>query len=208
MDPSNFDEEIDPRAYQALKKGDTASLKTLLQENPRCLNGITAKKNTALHVAASLSYSWSILEILDIFHNHQSFQFAVNSRGDTPLHCAARAGQNVMVNFIIGIARGPSGELPLHRMQNEHGDTPLHEAARNCHLGIASELMKADKLLGEIINKHGESAVYLAAERGAVEIVRTLLQFPTCAVAGPKGQTALHAAVSRSYGNINLSKLS
>lgn len=199
MDPSIFREEMDPKTYQALKKGDIASLKMLLQESTRSLNGTTAKKNTALHVAASLNYSWSMLEILDIFHNHLSIQFAVNSRGDTPLHCAARSGQNVMVNFLIGTAIGPSGQLHLHMMQNEHGDTPLHEAARNCHFSIASALMKADARLGEVMNKHGESAVYLAAERGAVEIVRTLLQFPTCAVAGPKGQTALHAAVSQSY---------
>jgi len=194
---------MDPRLYQALKNGDIASLKRLLQENPRCLHGMTAQKNTALHIAASLDYSWSVPEFCEIFNRHPYSQFAVNSKGDTPLHCAARAGQSFVANFLISSAKG----VHLHEMRNELGDTPLHEAARNCHSGIASELMKADLQLAEILNEHGESALYVAADRGAVQIVRMLLQFLTCAVAGPNGQTALHAAVCRNYGNNDLCTL-
>lgn len=200
MDPSNAGRAMDPKVYRALIKADISSLKTILRESPRCMDGVTVTGNTALHIAAELDYNWSIPEIHEIFNSHMHFQFATNSRGDTPLHCAVRAGKNFMANFLIGSARKSNGRLHLHEMQNEHGDTPLHVAARKGHSHIAFELMKADALLAEAINKHGESAVYLAAESEAVEIVRILLKFPTCAFEGPNGQTALHAAVCRNYG--------
>ncbi|ONK74864.1 uncharacterized protein A4U43_C03F10910 [Asparagus officinalis] len=80
-------------------------------------------------------------------------------------------------------------------------NTPLHEAVKQCNLSTSKVLMHEEWRLGHIVNEHGESAVYLAAERGELEIVRMLLQFSARAVGGPDHQTALHAAVCRNSGS-------
>ncbi|KAJ6797585.1 ankyrin repeat-containing protein-like [Iris pallida] len=187
---------MDPRLYRAVTKGDIASLTSLLDESPSCLDTVTVEKNTALHIAAGLGYAWSVTEISNL---QPSLISAANSRGDTPVHCAARAGHEFVLAYLISRAKFHDGGHNLYEMRNGCGNTPLHEAARNGHLGAASELVKVEKHLTETVNDLGESAVYLAAERGAVEIVRMLLQFVGSELGGPNGQNALHAAVCRSY---------
>ncbi|KAH0468648.1 hypothetical protein IEQ34_001880 [Dendrobium chrysotoxum] len=55
--------------------------------------------------------------------------------------------------------------------------------------------------MASTVNRDGESPLYLAAERGSVEAVQMLLGCAMVEYGGPRGQTALHAAVCRSYGN-------
>uniref|UniRef100_K3ZC45 PGG domain-containing protein n=1 Tax=Setaria italica TaxID=4555 RepID=K3ZC45_SETIT len=58
--------------------------------------------------------------------------FAKNHMGNTPLHCAVRAGSSKMVSRLIALAEheGAEGKLKLLRMENERHETALHEAVR------------------------------------------------------------------------------
>ncbi|XP_020258397.1 LOW QUALITY PROTEIN: protein ACCELERATED CELL DEATH 6-like [Asparagus officinalis] len=154
---------MDPQLFRVLKEGNIDMLKTLMQEKPSCLQGITAEKNTPLHLAAGLGYESSVTEILN---HHPDLTYSL---------IYVRCEMNVQ-------------------------NTPLHEAVKQCNLSTSKVLMHEEWRLGHIVNEHGESAVYLAAERGELEIVRMLLQFSARAVGGPDHQTALHAAVCRNSG--------
>nr|XP_029116969.1 ankyrin repeat-containing protein P16F5.05c-like [Elaeis guineensis] len=108
-----------------------------------------------------------------------------NSKGDTPVHCAARAGHHAIVTTFVlpPIVDDELGEenvlFRLLRARNRVGNTALHEAALNGHQAVAQTIMFIDPDSAAVVNQAGVSPLYMAA---------------------PNGQTALHAAVLRSYG--------
>ena len=69
------------------------------------LNGVTAEGDTALHVVASHGDGKEFLKCaIIIFKRDQDLLFVVNNKGDTPLHCAARAGKLQMLSILVGLA--------------------------------------------------------------------------------------------------------
>ncbi|KAI5021181.1 hypothetical protein ZWY2020_055026 [Hordeum vulgare] len=71
----------------------------------RLLKGVTAEGDTALHVVASHGDSAEFLKCASIINGRdQDILLAVNKKGDTPLHCAARAGKSKMVSWLIELA--------------------------------------------------------------------------------------------------------
>lgn len=58
--------------------------------------------------------------------------FEKNHKGETPLHCAARAGNYSMVSRLIDLAAREDDDtkLRLLRMENKRQETALHEAVR------------------------------------------------------------------------------
>ncbi|KAH7844386.1 hypothetical protein Vadar_027399 [Vaccinium darrowii] len=167
----------------------------------------TANRNTALHVAAQFGQFQCVLEILEVC---PSLLRRVNFRGETPLHMAAREGYSDIVKAFIecvenleqAAASGLGGEAKkMLRATNVDKDTALHMAARNCHLKkdkyleVVKLLTIKDPEFQHPANKAKETPLYLAAERGSMDVVVMLLK--TCAsptYGGPGGTTALHAA--------------
>jgi hypothetical protein len=99
------------------------------------LKGVTPDGETALHVVASnRDGGKDFLEYARIICGRdRDFLFAKNHMGDTPLHCAARAGHSKMVSCLIALAEqheGADGKLKLLRMENERHETGLHDAIR------------------------------------------------------------------------------
>ncbi|KAG1347860.1 protein ACCELERATED CELL DEATH 6-like [Cocos nucifera] len=134
-----------------------------------------------------------------------------NFKGDTPVHCAARAGHHNILHYFVSARfayelRGEEHEWFL-RAGNRFGNTALHEAAQNGHLQVARVIMSVDSDLAADENEAGVSPLYMAAETGSSQIVQLLLQSERCSYQGPHGQTALHAAVLRSYGLLLLNKI-
>ncbi|CAL9093442.1 unnamed protein product, partial [Musa textilis] len=203
---------MDRELFEAATSGDVL----FVREASEALRAVTVDGNSVLHIAAKLGHvelaralCFKQLDLLKLS----------NSNGDTPLHCAAAAGHVAIVSLFF--AHMVSRKSPVFSevygvpwMMNNAGNTALHEATRNGQRAVVVRLMSAAPGLvdvanatgmsaapglADVANATGVSALYMAAERGSVEIVKELLRSPTASHEGPRGQTALHAAVLRSY---------
>ncbi|KAK4855050.1 hypothetical protein QYF36_003520 [Acer negundo] len=88
--------------------------------------------------------------------------------------------------------------LMLGKTNNEAKDTSLHELIRYNHIDVVNKLIEADLDLPYEANGFGETPLYLAVERGYIEIVKKILgtgKSPTDR--GPMNRTALHIDVIR-----------
>uniref|UniRef100_A0A0D9XCG5 PGG domain-containing protein n=1 Tax=Leersia perrieri TaxID=77586 RepID=A0A0D9XCG5_9ORYZ len=199
----------DPEALQAL---------TLLE-------GMTVDGDTALHAVASNGESDDFQSCAKKIceKGRRELLFKPNKNGDTPLHCAARAGNSQMVSHLINLARGDVGGgttttingssnntngsssrnrvKELLEMENEFKETALHEAVRIGDNGMVELLMDEDPELASF-PKDGTSPLFLAILLEEDTIVETLYNKSNrkLSYAGQKGQNALHAAVHRGTG--------
>ncbi|KAL7177785.1 hypothetical protein ACSBR2_031031 [Camellia fascicularis] len=141
---------------------------------------------------------------MEILNMCPSMYRKVNSRGDTPLHIAAREGHSTIVRALIEYANALDEELKnrvgttkdMMRMSNEAKDTALHGAMRNHHTIVVQLLTQEDPEVCHPAKNAEETPLYLAAEGGYVGLVFVILE--TCTVlayGGPGGRTALHSAV-------------
>ncbi|KAJ0046718.1 hypothetical protein Pint_04258 [Pistacia integerrima] len=189
---------MDCSLYKAAKEGDVEFLKQFIQsDNHNSLLLHTNQENNIIHVAAKLGHESFIHEALQIFTFLASHK---NSKGDTPLHVAARAGHIAVVKLLIKYKRsrgmfrvdsietpgttvlremedGESGIPRLWRMRNKAQSLALHEALRNGYEEVALCLWELDREMAGVVT---------SAER--VNLLRD-------AVRGPDGQNPLHAAV-------------
>lgn len=138
-----------------------------------------------------------------------------NSRGETALHHAARAGFGDVVSLLIKLAQAPDGPgaAQLLLRKNHGGDTALHVAARRGRQAVAEVLMVAAPALSSVVNNAGMSPLYLAVTSRSIDTVKALIyrdhtsaSAPTywqyTSASGPKMQTALHAAVLQCKGEL------
>ncbi|CAN6337162.1 unnamed protein product [Urochloa humidicola] len=91
--------------------------------------------SSALHVVADAGDSQRYLDSARaICGKARRLLGAPNGDGDTPLHCAARAGNCRMVVRLLELAaaggEGEGEERALVRARNKRGETALHEAVR------------------------------------------------------------------------------
>ncbi|CAL9061476.1 unnamed protein product [Musa banksii] len=191
---------MDRKLFEAATSGDVR----FVQEASEALHReVTVDGNSVLHIAAKLGHM-ELAEALCL--KQPSLMKSSNSKGDTPLHCAAAAGHVAIVDLFV-VHRAFLFDDPVFSevygvpwMTNNAGNTALHEATWNGHRAVVELLMSAAPDLADVENDTGVSALYMAAERGSVEIAKELLKSPTASDEGPRGQKALHAAVLRSYG--------
>uniref|UniRef100_A0A8R7Q000 Uncharacterized protein n=1 Tax=Triticum urartu TaxID=4572 RepID=A0A8R7Q000_TRIUA len=91
--------------------------------------------------------------------------YKVNSHGDTPLHCAARARRSSMVSHLVALAQGDddgAGDRLRELVRTENGckQTALHEAVRIGSDHIVELLMAADSELACFPKDGGTSPLY------------------------------------------------
>ncbi|URE21702.1 ANK [Musa troglodytarum] len=189
---------MDRKLFKAATSGDVR----FVQEASEALHlEETVDGNSVLHIAAKLGH----LELAEALCLEQvNLMKLSNSKGDTPLHCAAAAGHVAIMKLFVAHIFWPENPVfsevsGVPWMMNDAGNNALHEATRNGHRAVVELLMSAAPGLVDVANATGVSALYMAAERGSVEIVKELLNSPTASHEGPRGQTALHAAVLRSH---------
>uniref|UniRef100_M8AZQ6 Uncharacterized protein n=1 Tax=Aegilops tauschii TaxID=37682 RepID=M8AZQ6_AEGTA len=187
----------DVEALLNLPSGSTVSL----------LDGVTIEGGTALHVVATYGESDGFLRSADIIHSKANhLLFAHNKNGDTPLHCAARAGMSRMVRHLITLARdentGVNRVKELLEVENSLKETALHQAVRIVNNDIVKLLMEENSELASF-PKDGTSPLYLAILLEEDIIVETLYNAShmKLSYSGQNGQNALHAAVLRGTGN-------
>ncbi|CAL5416341.1 unnamed protein product [Camellia sinensis] len=167
----------------------------------------TSNENTVLHVAAQFGNQKYVKIILEKGAS-SSLLRCLNIDGETPLHIAAREGHLDIVKALIECAKrldheevesGGGAAKEMLRAQNKDNDTALHMAVRNRHSGVVELLTKEDPEFTHPPNNAEETPLYLAAERQYNDVVSMILtNCKSPAYGGPKGQTALHAAVTRS----------
>ncbi|XP_040369232.1 ankyrin repeat-containing protein At5g02620 [Rosa chinensis] len=204
---------MDPPVYKAAASGDLRFLKEV-RDGDRSVDILfqkTPKNNNVLHIAAQFKQ----IQFFEEFPNQiQSPLFwATNTKGDTPMHIAARVGCVKLIEFLIDHARksqtnaadvetGPAdaeAHNELLRMANSERDTALHVAVRCGHHDVVILLMDADPELCCYTNNANESPLFLAVCKGFPKIGSCILDKSPASLSfeGVKGVTALHAAVTR-----------
>uniref|UniRef100_A0A453Q6G8 PGG domain-containing protein n=1 Tax=Aegilops tauschii subsp. strangulata TaxID=200361 RepID=A0A453Q6G8_AEGTS len=170
---------------------------------PPDLYAVTVGGNTLLHVvAASHGDSEDLLNKANLVYGKApSLLFVQNSQGDTPLHCAARAGNIPMVSRFIDLAKGQgiNNAKGLLETQNKLKETALHEAVRFGSNDMVNLLMTHDPELATL-PEEGTSPLYLAIllENGIIAKTLYELSGGVLSYSGPNGRNALHVAVQRS----------
>ena len=168
---------MESKLYKAAAVGNINPFKDL----PTSLNELlTPKKNTILHVYLENQRKGSkstdfVGHIIDMC---PQLLLQANTKGETPLHFAARYGHSNAVKVLIDRAKtlaidpenGPAEEKKMLRMTNEEEDTALHVAARNIQAQVVEILTKEDPEFSYSANVHGETPLYIAANMRFVNI--------------------------------------
>ncbi|XP_010910593.2 protein ACCELERATED CELL DEATH 6-like [Elaeis guineensis] len=163
-----------------------------IQENTSRLLKVTLEENTDLHMVASRGYLESAENLSP---SVMSLLTAPNQRFDTPLHCAARVGNNDMVSYIIDLATRRNVKDEVLRATNKDKANALHEAAKYDRVDVARILMEKDPELASMPNRFKMSPLYLAIVSRSLNVAKFLLQFSPTSYEGPSNKTALHAAI-------------
>jgi Ankyrin repeats (3 copies) len=177
------------------------------------LRGVSIGDNIVLHIVATSSSDLirqrpeiDYLRFADeVYNKRRSLLMARNKLMETPLHCAVKAGNYKMVSRMLSFAEREhqTGEETLLKEKNIHGETALHEAVRIGHRDIVNKLIIIEPSLMGTVDAYGVSPLYLATmSMNALDIIRMFTrELPSMvSCAGPKGQTALHAAVLDNTG--------
>ncbi|KAL5201519.1 hypothetical protein ABZP36_035873 [Zizania latifolia] len=182
---------------------------------PSLVQGVTPDGDCALHMVATHGDSNDFLRCTDIIYRKDNhLLFKSNNKGDTPLHCAARAGNSEMVFHLIDLAidfgthEGDTEKSlkGLLRKENKSKETALHEAVRFGDNRIVELLMTYDSKLATF-PEQGTSPLYLSILLGNDIIAKTLYAMTglllewnkNLATQGDKnGSTPLHFAASHS----------
>nr|CAD1831045.1 unnamed protein product [Ananas comosus var. bracteatus] len=147
--------------------------------------GVTAGGNSALHIVAGCGH----VELAKFICDKDSSLLTVrNAAGETPLHCAARAGAGRIASHFISVAEDSHRLEEVLLAKDRGGKTALYMAAEEGHAAAARELMSALPVLATEDDKEGVSPLYVAVLSGSLEVVQILIESPW------NGQTALHAA--------------
>lgn len=161
---------------------------------------LTPTGNTVLHLASESGKAECVQQILKTY---PSLLCITNSKGETALHIAVRAGHLNVVRVLLDKVKPSSGEISdnnvhmmLIRMLNEEQESALHEAVRLNYVHIVKFLVEEDPKDEHSPNKYHMTPLYLATFKGHVASVNVILEAcnkPT--EVGPDGRTLLHAAV-------------
>ncbi|XP_047978374.1 putative ankyrin repeat protein RBE_0317 [Salvia hispanica] len=169
----------EPDLYLAAINGDLDHFKRIFHQistgdSEVILSRLSLTGNTFLHVAAKHG-NQAIVKF--IASTQPSLVLAKNFNGETALHLAAKGGDEAMVEALVGIlSHNETEKRDLLMAQNEMGNTALHQALLCGRESIARFLIQQDSEPSyDHLNKHGESAIYLAAKAGLVGCVSSIL---------------------------------
>ncbi|KAF0906680.1 hypothetical protein E2562_012254 [Oryza meyeriana var. granulata] len=133
------------------------------------LDGVTIERDSLLHVVAACGDGEEFHRCARLIY-HKHLADARNDKGDTPLHCAAGAGNARMISCLIDLVAG-EGETSANeflRRQNNSGETALHLAIRAAAAGgEKNKLACVDLLMAE----DPELAAIPRDEEGASAVV-------------------------------------
>ncbi|EER87702.2 hypothetical protein SORBI_3010G004800 [Sorghum bicolor] len=203
-------------------------------DEPLDADGVTMEGDSLLHVVAAARGGDDTHKLLDcakmIVRDKKrrkggaaAVRLALearNSKGDTPLHCAAAAGNDRMITCLVEILPSkynddgdeatPVKKKELVRMRNECGETALHHAVRAPHNNeaciVIDKLMKHDPDLACVLHKDGTSPLYLAISLGKHKIAEHLYSKSQgkLSYSGPHGRNLTRQRDSEQKGSTPL----
>ncbi|XP_066372014.1 protein ACCELERATED CELL DEATH 6-like [Miscanthus floridulus] len=196
-------------------------------------DGVTMEGDSLLHVVAACGDTQEFLDCVDVIvrnkekksgagGKHRALE-APNNKGDTPLHCAARAGNVNMMSCLVDLlieatADDEAAVKKFLRRKNRCGETALHQAVRAASKAAIDKLLSVDPELAYSSSRAREEdagagaacspfflAVSLWGEHDEMDIARHLFVKTRRSIrselsyycSGPDGRNVLHAAVSR-----------
>ena len=193
---------MNPKVFRAAFTGDSSFFENLTDPNgssSSTLPQVTIEKNTVLHVALQFKQFDAAEKIVNL---SSRLAYERNSKGNTPLHVAARVGTSSTVKLLIDHAKRHDVEIggrqQLLSMVNQHRDTALHVAVRYGNFEAVKELIEEEDPaeLAMKVNNAGESALFLAVDRQNYDMASHILSAaPNCSYAGRHGMNVLHALV-------------
>ncbi|KAL3714422.1 hypothetical protein ACJRO7_006361 [Eucalyptus globulus] len=173
-DPAQPDKFIDPLLFSAAKEPDVDKFIKALEDHCAkervslhvLLERRSFSESTLLHAAAETDDN--VKAVIHFFPEH--LIYCANSRGETPLHIAARAGKAVAVELLLrqGVPIDP----------DRCGNSALHEAVRNRHRKVIGQLVREDPSLLYYENNESKSPLCIAIETGDLEVLTLLLEAP------------------------------
>jgi len=230
VDPSTniSSSTMDPEMYFAAKEGNVLYLRSVTKLVNVCVSSfLTPQKNTVLHIAVRFLQLEFAAQVL---RSDPSLLFQPNSKGDSPLHVAARCGHIETVRLLVSNYREQqrqqqrdlesggsmqNNNIPntaeWMRATNSDHNTALHEALIAKSPDIALMLLEEDAGLASCENNAMESPLYLSASFGFHHVVRRILDINVGTAArlkglrGRNGQTPLHA-VAMFRGRVDISE--
>ena len=200
---------MNPQVFRAASTGNLSFFWNLKNPNDETHLELTTEKNTILHVALQFKKFKAAKKIVDL---RPMLAYERNSRGNTPLHVAARVGDSSIVKLLINrptnldVETG-DGRQQLLRMVNQDGDTALLVAVRYGNFKVVKELIKKKDPteaaeLAKHVNKKGESALFLAVDGEHYDMAYYILSVaPNCSYVGRHGMNILHAVVLQTTSN-------
>ena len=191
---------MNPEVFRDASSSYSSFFEKLRDPNSSTLLQVTVEKNTVLHVALQFKKFDAVKNIVNL---NPSLVYEKNSKGNTPLHVAARVGDSSVVKFLIDQAKyqldvETGGRQQLLSMMNEDRDTALHVAVRYGNSDVVKELINENDPaeLAMQVNKAGESALFLAVDRQDYDMATYILRSaPECCYDGRHGMNVLHALV-------------
>ncbi|KAF3441892.1 hypothetical protein FNV43_RR15807 [Rhamnella rubrinervis] len=131
---------MEDKLFEACRKGDTATLLKLIEEDPLILEDSIghASKETPLHLASLLGHTDFVRLILN---QKPEFAKVVNRKGYSPMHLACANGHVELVEHLLKIDLDTGHELC--RRRDNKGRTPLHLATIKGRVLVAGELLMA-----------------------------------------------------------------
>ncbi|KAJ8627915.1 hypothetical protein MRB53_021222 [Persea americana] len=214
---------MDPALYKAASEDDiwrSAGVAKSIQTLTRFAEAndltlcLTPQRNTVLHIAVEFGHQNIVEKVIQLCPSLISQH---NSKGDTPLHVAARAGHLGLTQLLTPALNLEEGNPTLEegnpvrhagsvvlRMRNLEGNNPIHEALKKSHGEVALHLLAYEERheLACEVNVAEESLLYLAAEAGLDEVVQKIIDGGDYSTRGPDGQNPLHIAVIKGRSGV------
>ncbi|KAK2639540.1 hypothetical protein Ddye_027335 [Dipteronia dyeriana] len=170
---------MDPGLLKAIRQGNRDRIRRLAKEKPDFFTKRSPQGNTVLHIAAKLGKYSVVDEIIDL---HPSLVNETNSKGETPVHTAAAAGNNYVFDILIHRRkRDHDGTtkmivtVEVMKMQDNEGNTPLHIAVRNGHFEVVRNILSRDSSLLQCLNQAGKSPLSIAIDASLTGIAHYII---------------------------------
>lgn len=148
--------------FEACRKGDTATLLKLIEEDPLVLEDSVrhGSKETPLHLASLLGHTDFVRLILS---QKPEFAKVVNHKGFSPMHLACANGHIEVVGELLKIDLESGHELC--RRRDNKGRTPLHLATIKGRVPVAGELLKACPESAMEVTAQRETILHLTVKK-------------------------------------------